>query len=162
MFWQAFRETGFKNYANLVLGVIVGLCLTMYGLLVTLPRFYNTIRAIINNHDYLFFEKGGLYLIGALPFIVSLSSAGIYVCFTLKKINAKYSKIFNNTLIFSLMAFFALPHLTHFALSSYYDKKGFITCEALHHRWLHVVTIVYVRNDEVCRRLVHDEVKDNK
>jgi len=100
------------------------------------------------------FDKGAFYLFGVGLVLSVLTFAGIYESVMRKTLAPKLSGQFTKLVIGGVVVTLLLPHLVHYGVQSFLTSRGYEVCGGASHQWLHSRTIVYVRNQDVCDRLV--------
>jgi len=100
------------------------------------------------------FDKGAFYLLGVGLALSVLTFVIIYEPVMGNILTPKIGGLCTKLTIAGVLIMFILPHLVHYGVQSFLTSRGYEVCGCASHQWLHSRTIVYVRNQDVCDRLM--------
>jgi len=151
------------HHPSMLVIVLFTIGLFAFGLFSLFFFSLTTIQSISDISSYppsINFDKGSFYGLGAGVGMLLLVYLFTYELMFKKKLTQKGAKTFNNMLVICLFTTLGLPHLVHYAFSHNLESKSYITCNEMSKRWLHDLTVVYVKSDAICEKLIADQAKN--
>lgn len=115
------------------------------------------ISALLNSRPVVSFDKGSTYMLGAGIGGVLFVIGGVMQGLLRKNLAPKAEALFAKSLIFSLILMFGFPHITHYVVASYTQKKNYRICSDATYRWLLYSKFYYTKNSMVCNELTEQK-----
>lgn len=103
------------------------------------------------------FDKGSTYMLGAGIGGLIIAIGGVVQGLLRKNLTPKAKTLFAKSLIFSLILMFGLPHIVHYAVTSYTQKEDYHLCNDATYRWVLYSKLYYTKNNMACNELVEQK-----
>lgn len=100
------------------------------------------------------FDKGSTYMLGAGIACFIIFIGGVIQGILRNNLTPRAKTIFSRSLIFSVILMFGFPHMVHYAVTSYTQKKNYRVCSNATYRWALYSKFYYAKTDLDCSRLV--------
>ena len=150
-----------KKPSNLVLygGLTLLSLMAIGGLGYFLFEAINVLSKLLSLPDYISFDKGAFYLLGASIGLAVLIYAAVYESCLGKTLGDKHARQITKVAISGIIIMFALPHLVHYLTAQFLQNKEYGVCQEVSRQWLHSRIIVYAKDNDVCRELIEKEAR---
>lgn len=122
--------------------------------------FIKLISDLLATPPVISFDKGSMYMLGGGVAGILFSLGGTIQGIFRKKLSSKVESFFSKALIISLVLMFGFPHVCHFVVSSFIEKRNYMSCNEAGYSWFLYKKIYYTVDGVVCSELVREKISN--